>query len=38
MYPEFILNYHKIPNHYRFKYQKNFSIAGIENLKNLEIK
>ena len=28
----------KIPNHYRFKYQKNFSIAGIENLKNLEIK
>ncbi len=28
----------KIPNHYNFKFQKNFSIAGIENLRNLEIK
>ena len=30
--------YQTVPNHYKYNFQKNFAIAGIENLKNLDFK
>ena len=30
--------YQIVPNHYKYNFQKNFAIAGIENLKNLDFK
>ena len=35
VYPQF---FKKVPEHYNYKFQGNFAIAGIENLKTLENK